>query len=387
MRLQTRHPLLRFENPPDKLTDSLSAAVFVDDNLWVASDELTSVERLSTDDALTFQHHKSFPLGALIDLPAQGTHFDQEIDIEGMDFRDSHLWIIGSHSIKRKSVSHNDTAGDAKLIRSLAKIETDGNRFILARFPLIKNAETGEQELVSRAEDPLGSKRILQASRLSGDTRSDTLIDALRQAEGGKGDLHLASFLDIPGKDNGLDIEGLAVTSEKVFVGLRGPVLRGWAVILELLVGTDDSSRLVLKTFESSDTCHKKHFLDLGGLGIRDLCVNGEDLLVLAGPTMNLDGPTVLYRWKSAVTAVNETLVRGEQLVRELEIPFGSGADHAEGIAIIPGQDQPLEILVVYDSPSSKRKEGVQAVRADVFELPGRTSVSHQVLELLPHQP
>jgi hypothetical protein len=370
VRLQTRKPLLRFETAPDKLTDALSAALFVGDNLWVTSDELTSVERLSTDDGLTFQHHKSFPLEGLLDLPAQGTEFDQEIDIEGMDFRDSHLWLIGSHSIKRKKVDKDDTGSDAKLINKLTKTEADGNRFILARIPLVRNGETGEQELLSPAEDPPGAGQILQASRLPGDTRSDALTDALRQAEGGKGDPHLASFLDIPGKDNGFDIEGLAVAGEKVFVGLRGPVLRGWAIILELSVVTSDPSRLMLKNFGSSGRPYRKHFLDLNGLGIRELCVNGEDLLVLAGPTMNLDGPTVLYRWRNAINTADESLIRGDQLVRELEIPFGPGTDHAEGIAIIPGEEQPLQILVVYDNPSSQRKEGTGAVRADVFELP-----------------
>jgi hypothetical protein len=370
MRLQTRNPLLRFETAQDELTSSLSAVLFVGDNLWVASDELTSVERLSTDDGLTFQHHKSFPLDGLIKLPAQDTKFDQEIDIEGMDFLDSYLWLVGSHSIKRKKIDKDDTDADAKLIKKLAKTETDGNRFILARIPLIKNAATGEQELLSQAEDPPGSGHLLQASCLQGDTRSDALTDALRQAEGGKGDLHLASFLEIPGKDNGLDIEGLAVSEEKVFVGLRGPVLRGWAVILELSIETNDASQLKLKNIAASSRPYRKHFLDLGGLGIRELCVNGEDLLVLAGPTMNLDGPTTLYRWRGAINSADETLVRGDSLVRELEIPFGAMTDHAEGIAILPGEEQPRQILVVYDSPGSQRKEEPGAVRADVFDLP-----------------
>ena len=54
----------------------------------------------------------------------------------------------------------------------------------------------------------------------------------------------------------------------------------------------------------------------------------------------------------------------------ELAIPFGSGTDHAEGITIIPGSENPLRVLVVYDSPSKQRTEGARAVRADVFELP-----------------
>ena len=46
-----------------------------------------------------------------------------------------------------------------------------------------------------------------------------------------------------------------------------------------------------------------KHFLDLGGLGVRDLSVDGDDLIVLAGPTMLLDGPVRLLRWPDGAKA------------------------------------------------------------------------------------
>jgi len=367
VQIKTRTPLLQFQNPPKKLTDSLSAAVFVGDDLWVTSDETTSVERLSTDDGLTFQHHKSFSLKSLINLPADGTQFDQEIDIEGLDFRDSHLWLIGSHSIKRKKVERTDKGTDAKLIEKLGTIEKEGNRFVLARIPLIKNSQTGERELVS--EDPPGPNPILKASRLVGDTTSDALSDAIRTAEKDEKLKYLSIYLDIPGKDNGLDVEGLAVAGEKVFVGLRGPVLRGWAVVLELSVDTSDSSQLILKEFESKRS-YRKHFLDLDGLGVRELSLHGSDLLVLAGPTMVLDGPTILYRWKDALKTSGESVVRGNQLTVEMEIPFRQGADHAEGIAIVPDAGPPSQVLVVYDSPGDERKKGVvDAVRADVFLL------------------
>ena len=369
MQIKTRNPLLQFQSPSDKLTDSLSAAVFAGDDLWVASDETISVERLSTDDGLTFQHHKSFPLNGLINLPAQGTQFDQEIDIEGLDFHDSYLWLIGSHSIKRKKVERTDAGPDSKLIKKLGTIEKEGNRFILARIPVIKNSQTAARELVG--ESPPGSNPILKASRLTGDLTSDALTNAIRNADAGRGDIHLARFLDIPGKDNGLDVEGLTVAGEKVFVGLRGPVLRGWAVILELSVDTSNSSQLVLNEFEPARS-YRKHFLDLAGLGVRELSIQGSDLLVLAGPTMVLDGPTILYRWKDALNTSGESLVRGDRLTVEMQIPFSQGADHAEGIAIVPNAAPPSQVLVVYDSPGAQRKKGVvDAVRADVFDLPG----------------
>ena len=48
---------------------------------------------------------------------------------------------------------------------------------------------------------------------------------------------------------------------------------------------------------------YRKHVLRLDGLGVRDLCPHGEDLLVLAGPTMDLDGPVHVFRWHGACAA------------------------------------------------------------------------------------
>lgn len=365
MKLKTNKPLLQFQNPSDKLVDSLSAAVFAGDDLWVASDEMTSVERLSTDDGLVFQHHRSFLLNNLLNLPAEGTDFDQEIDIEGLAFQDSYLWLVGSHSLKRKRVGKDDPGTDAKLIKKLGTVENDGNRFILARVPLIKDSQTGEQVLVKSIEG-----QSLESSSLSGDTKSNALTNAVREAEAGNEDVHLGSFLDIPGKDNGFDIEGLAVSGDRIFVGLRGPVLRGWAVVLELSVDTSDSSQLVLKKFESG-RAYRKHFLDLSGLGVRELCFQGSDLLVLAGPTMSLDGPSILYRWRDALSETGDSLIRGNRLSVDLELPFGKGNDHPEAVAIVPSEESSSRVLILYDSPGPERTEGlVDAVIADVFDLP-----------------
>ena len=65
-------------------------------------------------------------------------------------------------------------------------------------------------------------------SALVGAPGAETLVDVLRA------DPHLAPFVAIPARDNGLHVEGLAVGGDRLFVGLRGPVLRGWAVVLEL---------------------------------------------------------------------------------------------------------------------------------------------------------
>ncbi|WP_457090403.1 DUF3616 domain-containing protein [Microvirga sp. P5_D2] len=44
---------------------------------------------------------------------------------------------------------------------------------------------------------------------------------------------HNRPFLSIPSKENGFDVEGLAVREGRISPGLRGPVLRGHAVVLD----------------------------------------------------------------------------------------------------------------------------------------------------------
>lgn len=366
--------LLEFDLEPKDVRESLSVAVVMGDFLWVASDETTSIERLSLKDGTTFRQHKSFPLAGLINLPALETDFDQEIDIEGMAYQSDYLWIIGSHSIKRKKVKEDDTP--AKGIKKIGTKEQAGNRYIFARIPVVKNAETGEPELRKTGDNPLDPARPLTAAQLTGGVESNTLVDAIKaedeNSEGKKipGDVHLGDFLLIPGKDNGFDIEGLAVAGEKFFIGLRGPVLRGWAVILEVAVDVTDPSALRLKEIGPKGRLYKKHFLQLGGLGIRELCVDGSDLLILAGPTMELDGPVYVFRWKDGVNSSEQSLVRNETLERFVAIPFGKEIDHAEGMALIERPGKSPSLLIVYDSPGDERRVGSTGVKADIIAAP-----------------
>src|SRR5690606_31718975 len=113
---------------------------------------------------------------------------------------------------------------------------------------------------------------------------------------------------------------------------------------------------------------YRKHFLNLDGLGIRALMRRGEDLLILAGPTMDLDGPSRLYRWRGAMRRSDEWLVPPEAVVRLLELPHGEGCDHAEGIALVERPRGGPALLVVYDSPAPQRVlPGGRGVAADLF--------------------
>src|SRR3546814_6552317 len=51
----------------------------------------------------------------------------------------------------------------------------------------------------------------------------------------------LKPYMDVPCKENGFDVEGLAVAGSHVLLGLRGPVVGGRAVIVETRMKTAKS--------------------------------------------------------------------------------------------------------------------------------------------------
>ena len=319
----------------------LSAVVSHDGDLWLACDEGCRIDRLTRTGPL-FKGHAVFPLKDVLSLPGPET---AEADLEGLDVRDGFLWLVGSHSVKRKKPDDNDTP--AKVAEKLKKLSRDGNRHLLARIPIDNHA------LVKAA----GARN---AGSIATSVTSSALLDAIRS----QADPHLSPFIELPGKDNGLDIEGLAVHDVRAFVGLRGPVLREWCCILELKLEADPSGALQLAPVDGA-VPYRKHFLKLHGLGLRDLAFVDDDLLMLAGPSMAHDGPIEIWRWKKAATggAPTPTVL--------LSLPHGEESDRAEGLTVIDqGTGGSPAVLVVYDSPSPARLVGTNAVRADVFRLP-----------------
>lgn len=348
--------LLKFESDSDDLVGELSAiARTPDGTLWVGSDELTTIERLTPIGLNVYGAHTPFNTNDFIEL------FDpeSEIDIEGLDYSQGYLWLIGSHSFKRKKPKGKKAKKD---IQRLAEIGQDDNRYLLARFPVLNG------ELVKSYAQSDDADDILTAAMLAkSNNRHNILMDALTEDE------HLGPFLQmkIPSKDNGLDIEGLTVYGHSIFLGLRGPVLRGWAIILELELEEADPGFLALKTLDNG-ALYRKHFVDLNGLGIRELCLRGNDLLILAGPTMELSGSMQVFELKDVLGHSKDTLWDQDSgALRVLfDLPFTIGSDNAEGLALYPCFEEDDALMVVYDSPHNRRRPDKHSIFADVFRLP-----------------
>ncbi|MGB3205905.1 MAG: DUF3616 domain-containing protein [Crinalium sp.] len=346
------HILIKFAPEfKEDLQDASAILLTQDQHLWLGSDETTTIECLSWDGEQAFDNQKSYKVSDFIDLPEPD---DEEIDIEGLDYNNSYLWLVGSHSWKRKKPKSGKS--DSKNIERLATIATERNRYILGRIPLVKG------ELYQSCEHPDRLDQQLSAAKLELTEGGNLLTEAL------KTDAHLGMFVSssVPSKDNGFDIEGIAVSQNRILLGLRGPVLRGWAMILELEVAESSPGILKLNSIGENGQQYRKHFFDLKGLGVRDLCFDGKDLLILAGPTMDLDGPVKVFRFANAGNLPEKTLFKPDVV---LDLPYGEGEDHAEGITLFDAIAQQHSLLVVYDSPAQTRLQGESEVMADIFKL------------------
>ena len=359
---------LALNQPPDgsveagEIRQSLSAAIQVGRHLWLGCDETATLERLTDLGDGRWGEHRTYKLADVLDLPGKA---DDEVDVEGLAWDPPYLWIAGSHGRKRGNPDAKD--GVEKAFEELADVDTEDNRYLLARIPLEEDAEAGGLVPRRSCPDPRDPSATLTAARLKGKGLQSALMQALRD------DPHLKKFLTLPGKDNGFDVEGLSAAGGRLFLGLRGPVLRGWAVVLEIrAVEAGRPERLKLARLGEDGRRYRKHFLDLDGLGVREITHRGGELLVLAGPTMPVRAPATIFRWKGTLKAEADTVTGRDQLEKVMDVPHDVDGhqDHPEGMCIFHAEGVDGDaLLVVYDAAADHRRSA-HGVRADVFALP-----------------
>ncbi|WP_169400821.1 DUF3616 domain-containing protein [Thalassobaculum salexigens] len=339
----------------DPVRQDLSALAVLDRSMWLACDETTTIEQLTRTGGARWSDHQTHNLHEAFDL-----HGDEgdEIDIEGLAIDDGWLWITGSHGLTRKKPKWHEN-DPAVAMNRLTEVKSNVARRVIGRLPLVDAGNGTWMPSLTETEDGRRPSSVRLRKGRTAFTKSLAK------------DIHLGRFMDIPCKENGFDIEGIAARGDRVLLGLRGPVLRGWAVILELRMKMTKSGHLKPRRIGPDGERYRKYFIDLEGLGIRDLQADGDDLLILAGPTMDLDGPVALIRWPGAWTtsALKQAVIPYQKLERVLDLPYGYGTDHAEGIALTERSDGGRELMVVYDSPAQGRLSDETAIRADLFAI------------------
>lgn len=348
--------LLHFDrdaDDPDRLRGHLSAcALDSDGHLWLGTDELTGLSRLKPKAAGVFAKHRWTDLADKLQLPEK----KEEVDVEGLDIEGDRLWLVGSHTNTRKDAQRKREP--AENLERLTRVEPRPNRCLIARAQ-IAGGRLADGPI---AQLPIGAGGNALTRALRDDPHLGPFVrDAGEATPGGA---LLAS------KENGLDIEGLAARGDDLWIGLRGPVLRGWALLLAIRAEATAEGALCLTPIGVGGRPYRKHFVKLAGMGLRDLCWHGEDLLILAGPTMDIAGPQSVYRLRAAADLPDDSLIEphGTRLDLLFHLPLVTDGDKAEGMCRYDGCGE-AGLLVVYDAPRRERLVGPDAVLADVFSL------------------
>jgi hypothetical protein len=150
----------------------------------------------------------------------------------------------------------------------------------------------------------------------------------------------LKTFAQIPSKENGVDIEGIAVRDDRLYAAFRGPVLRdGYVPVLVFAFAEPDDA--------------KKRYVNLGGRGIRDIVRVNDGFLLIGGPVADEPVSFELYFWDGSDGVPGNDvpdLKSPESLGR---IPLPDKDAKAEGITLLQEDDSHYEVMIVYDGVHS----------------------------------
>lgn len=235
---------------------------------------------------------------------------EEEIDFEALAWQKPYLYVLGSHSAKRKKLKNDLSQKDN--IKRLQETYDEPARQKLIRIQLNKE----------------GNHQDIQTLTLQNELAKYKL---------------LTPFIGVPSKENGIDLEGLAVDEKgRLLIGFRGPVLRENIVpVLRL--------NLEKETFAIKKS--KLLYLTLQGNGIRGLSEFENQFLVLNGAVgdQNLPYQVGIWNGENALKGKDNSSKNWQYLC---DIPVGKQGK-PEGIQFIAKQEKTIEFLIVQDGLSN----------------------------------
>ncbi|MCA9245934.1 MAG: DUF3616 domain-containing protein [Planctomycetales bacterium] len=230
---------------------------------------------------------------------------EPEADFEAIAADGDMVYVLGSHSRVRKKVKGDRSARENR--ERLLDIDRQPTREVLFRFQLAPDGQVSRVERTSLM--PILEKYPL-----------------------------LERFTSIPGKENGVDLEGLATRDGWLYAGFRGPVLRGNLVP-------------VLKFRFASPVRESQLLLvDLAGSGIRAMAEVEGGFLILAGPVGDGLGEYTIHFWdgRDALDAAPDADGRRSMFkpLARISAPLDA---KPEGLTVLREHADRYELLDVFD--------------------------------------
>jgi hypothetical protein len=274
-------------------SDNISAIDVSNDFLVIGADEGNQVQILK-------RQGEDYAVVSDITLNTNA----EEIDIEGIACDGNTVYVVGSHSAKRSKIDNDATY--EKNRQKIEKVVPEPDRDRLFRFSL----------------DTDGHAQNLEETSLR------SIIDSKKV---------LKDFSLLPSKENGIDLEGIAIHNEQLYVGFRGPVLReNWVPVLKC-------------RFAKPVTETELVYVQLDGLGFRDITRVEDGFLILAGPVGDGLGAFQVYFWdgEDCLPGVRTSGKTG-QVERLGVIPTAENAK-AEGLTLLKESSLGYEVAIVFD--------------------------------------
>ena len=271
-------------------TDISDAIYFSDDKVILINDELSTLIEYDLTNNKVQKTQEVFSI-------------NDEADFEAMATYNNQLYILGSHSLKRKKVKKKYKR--SKNLQRLEEIKRDDYRYNVVRMDLHsldpKQKETASLEFILK-NDPV-----------------------------------IAPFTNIPSKENGVDLEGLAITQTgQMYIGFRGPVLR-------------ENLTPVLSIHESDLFSNTPNYqilyLNIGGLGIREMQKVENGFLIIGGAVSDLNIPHKVFFWDGKDMIESKDTKPGEAKLLKV-LPSGL---KAEGLSLIKETKASYELLISFD--------------------------------------
>ncbi|MGM4914936.1 DUF3616 domain-containing protein [Rhizobium sp. 768_B6_N1_8] len=181
----------------------------------------------------------------------ESIEFD-ETDAEAVAYGNGSYFLVGSHGRNKEGIVQ-----DSRYF--IYRVEVDPTTGLVEDFGSKKKA----------------SKQVKRSANLKAVILADPVLS---KHEG-----------DVPDK-GGINIEGLAVSGGKLYIGFRGPLQDGKAIIGAISISD---------AFDNPKAKLKPYSVELGeGQGVRDIAPAEDGFLILSGPQRDTAGSAAVCFWK-----------------------------------------------------------------------------------------